>query len=133
MKKFFAEFRAFVSRGNVMDMAVGVIIGGAFSGIVNSFINDVLMPVLGMFLGGVDFASWVIELPNFFGGAAIPLNLGVFINAVINFLVLALAVFVMVRAVNRLHRKQETAPAPAPKPDPQVELLTEIRDLLKKD
>ena len=133
MKKFAKEFREFISRGNVMDMAVGVIIGGAFSGIVSSFISDVMMPILGMFLGGVDFSSWVIALPNLYGGDPTPLNLGVFLNTVVNFLVLALAVFVMVKAVNGLHRKKADAPAPAPKPDPQLALLTEIRDLLKKE
>lgn len=131
MKRFFSEFRAFIARGNVMDMAVGVIVGGAFSAIVNSFIGDILMPVLGIFLGGVDFSSWVISLPNLFGGEAIPMNIGAFLNSVVSFLVLALGVFVMVRAINRMKKKEEAAPAPA-KPDPQVELLTEIRDLLKK-
>lgn len=131
MKAFFSEFRTFIARGSVMDMAVGVIVGGAFSTIVNSFIGDILMPVLGIFLGGVDFSSWVVSLPNLFGGEPIPMNLGLFINNVISFLVLALGVFMMVRALNRMKKKQEEAPAPA-KPDPQVELLTEIRDLLKK-
>ena len=131
MKKFLSEFKTFIARGNVMDMAVGVIVGGAFSGIVNSLINDVLMPVLGIFLGGVDFSAWVIRLPNLYGGEPIPMNLGLFINSVVNFLVLALCVFGIVRLVNRMKKKQEAAPAPA-KPDPQVELLTEIRDLLKK-
>lgn len=131
MKKFFSEFRTFIARGNVMDMAVGVIVGGAFSTIVNSFIGDLLMPVLGIFLGGVDFSSWVILLPNLFGGEAIPMNLGLFLNNVVSFLVLALGVFIMVRMVNRAKKKQEEAPAPV-KPDPQVALLAEIRDLLKK-
>lgn len=131
MKTFLKEFRAFIARGNVMDMAVGVVVGGAFSTIVNSFIGDVLMPVLGIFLGGVDFSSWVVMLPNLFGGEKIPMNLGAFINNVVSFLVLALGVFLLVRALNKLHKAKEEAPAPA-KPDPQVELLTEIRDLLKK-
>ena len=129
---FFSEFKTFIARGNVMDMAVGVIVGGAFSTIVNSFINDLMMPVLGIFLGGVDFSSWVIGLPNLFGGEPIPMNLGVFINNVVNFIVLALCVFVMIRALNRFKKKEEEKPAEPPKPDPQVELLTEIRDLLKK-
>jgi len=132
MKKFMAEFKEFISRGSVMDMAVGVIIGGAFTGIVNSLINDILMPLIGMLLGGVDFSSWVVKLPNLYGGDPIPLNLGVFINTVVNFFVLAIAVFVLVRAVNRFRRKKEAAPAPAPQPDPRIALLTEIRDLLKK-
>ena len=132
MKKFMTEFREFISRGNVMDMAVGVIIGSAFSGIVGSLISDILMPVLGIFLGGVDFSAWVVSLPNLYGGEPVLMNLGMFINTVVNFLVLALAVFLMVRGVNRMRRKKEAATPPAPKTDPQVELLTEIRDLLKK-
>ena len=132
MKKFLSEFKTFIARGNVMDMAVGVIVGGAFSTIVNSFINDLMMPVLGIFLGGVDFSSWVIGLPNLFGGEPIPMNLGAFINNVVNFSVLALCVFVMIRALNRFKKMEEEKPAEPPKPDPQVELLTEIRDLLKK-
>ena len=132
MKKFLEEFKTFISRGNVMDMAVGVIVGGAFSSIVNSFINDLMMPFLGIFLGGVDFSSWVIPLPNLFGGEAIPMNLGLFINNVVNFLVLAFCVFLMVKAINRFKKKEEEKPAEEPKPDPQIELLTEIRDLLKK-
>ena len=107
MKKFLSEFKTFIARGNVMDMAVGVIVGGAFSTIVNSFINDLMMPVLGIFLGGVDFSSWVIGLPNLFGGEPIPMNLGVFINNVVNFIVLALCVFVMIRALNRFKKKEE--------------------------
>lgn len=132
MKKFMTEFREFISRGNVMDMAVGVIIGSAFSGIVGSLISDILMPALGIFLGGVDFSAWVVSLPNLYGGKPVLMNLGMFINTVVNFLVLALAVFLMVRGVNRMRRKKEEVPPPAPKTDPQVELLTEIRDLLKK-
>ncbi len=134
MKKFLSEFKTFIARGNVIDMAVGVIVGGAFSTVSSSVINNVLMPFLGMFLGGVDFSSWAIQLPNLFGGDPIPMNIGLFINDVVNFFVLALCVFVMVRTINRLKKKEAEAPKPAeePKPDPQVELLTEIRDLLKK-
>lgn len=134
MKKFLSEFKTFIARGNVIDMAVGVIVGGAFSTVSSSVINNVLMPFLGMFLGGVDFSSWAIQLPNLFGGDPIPMNIGLFINDVVNFLVLAFCVFVMVRTINRLKKKEAEAPKPAeePKPDPQVELLTEIRDLLKK-
>lgn len=131
MKKFFSEFKTFIARGNVIDMAVGVIVGGAFSTVSSSVINNVLMPFLGMFLGGVDFSSWAIQLPNLFGGEPIPMNIGLFINDVVNFLVLAFCVFIMVRAMNRMKKKEEPK-AEEPKPDPQVELLTEIRDLLKK-
>lgn len=134
MKKFLSEFKTFIARGNVIDMAVGVIVGGAFSTVSSSVINNVLMPFLGMFLGGVDFSSWAIQLPNLFGGDPIPMNIGLFINDVVNFFVLAFCVFVMVRTINRLKKKEEEAPKPTeePKPDPQIELLTEIRDLLKK-
>lgn len=132
MKKFMEEFKTFIARGNVLDMAVGVIIGGAFSAIVSSFINDMLMPVLGIFLGGVDFSSWVISLPNLYGGDPIPMNLGLFINSIVNFLVLAVCVFLIVKAFNKMKKKEEPKAEEPAKPDPQIELLTEIRDLLKK-
>ncbi len=134
-KKFLTEFKEFALKGNVIDLAVGVIIGGAFSTITNSLINDLIMPVIGVFLGGIDFSSWVVQLPNLYGGEAIPMNIGVFINTVINFLVLAMVVFVMVRVINKARaKKEEPAPEPAPEPEPTKEeqLLTEIRDLLKK-
>lgn len=137
-KGFFAEFREFALKGNVIDLAVGVIVGGAFTSITNSLINDVIMPFIGMFLGGVDFSSWVLSLPNLYGGDPIPLNIGVFINTVINFLVLAFVVFLMVKAINKarsIHEKPAPEPEPAPEPDPEPTkeelLLTEIRDLLK--
>lgn len=129
MKKFFTEFKTFINRGNMIDMAVGVIVGGAFSTIVNSLINDIIMPVLGVFLGGVDFSSWVIELKNLYGGDPIPLNIGLFINNVVNFFVLAFCVFLMVKALNKLKKEKPAAP---PAPDAKEELLKEIRDLLKE-
>lgn len=129
MKKFFTEFKTFIHRGNMIDMAVGVIVGGAFSTIVNSLINDIIMPVLGVFLGGVDFSSWIIELKNLYGGDPIPLNIGLFINNVVNFFVLAFCVFLMVKALNKLKKERPAAP---PAPDPKEELLKEIRDLLKE-
>ncbi len=132
MKKFFSEFKTFISRGNVIDMAVGVIVGGAFSTVSKSVIDNLLMPVLGMFLGGVDFSSWVIMLPNFYGGEPIPMQPGLFINDVVNFIVLAFCVFVMIRVINKMKKKEEEAPAAPPAPDPKEVLLTEIRDLLKK-
>ena len=127
MKKFLSEFRTFINKGNMFDMAVGVIVGGAFSTIVNSLINDIIMPILGVVLGGVDFSSWVIPLFNLYGGDPIPLNIGLFINNVVNFLVLALCVFGMVKAVNRVKREKPAAP---PAPDKKEELLEQIRDLL---
>ena len=142
MKKFFNEFREFINKGNVLGLAVGVIIGGAFSTITSSLTNDVIMPIVSIFLGGVDFSSMSVALPTFYNLAedAVPntLNYGNFISAVINFLILAMVVFCIVKAVNRVmdsvKKKEEAAPPPPP-PEPSAEekLLTEIRDLLKKD
>ena len=129
-KGFFGEFKEFIARGNVMDMAVGVIIGGAFSSITTSLINDIIMPVLGIFTSSISFADLAVEV----GGAVI--TYGNFIQAVLNFLVMALVVFCLVKAMNSFHKKKEEAPAaPAPEPEPSAEekLLTEIRDLLKKN
>ena len=129
-KGFFGEFKEFIARGNVMDMAVGVIIGGAFSSITASLINDIIMPVLGIFTSSISFADLAVEV----GGAVI--TYGNFVQAVLNFLVMALVVFCLVKAMNSFHKKKEEAPAaPAPEPEPSAEekLLTEIRDLLKKD
>ncbi|WP_297986744.1 large-conductance mechanosensitive channel protein MscL [uncultured Oscillibacter sp.] len=126
---FFGEFKQFIARGNVMDMAVGVIIGGAFSSITTSLINDIIMPILGIFTGSISFADMAVEV----NGAVI--GYGNFIQAVLNFLVMAFVVFCLVRTINRLHRKKEAAPAapPAPpEPSNEEKLLTEIRDLLKE-
>ena len=127
-KGFFGEFKAFIARGNVMDMAVGVIIGGAFSAITTSLINDIIMPLLGIFTGSISFAEMAVE-----GNGAL-IGYGNFIQAILNFLVMAFVVFCMVKAMNSFHRKKEEAPAePAPEPEPSNEekLLMEIRDLLK--
>ncbi len=125
MKAFIEEFKAFALRGNVLDLAVGVIIGGAFTSIVNSLVNDVFTPVLGILTGGVDFSS----LSFGFKGAQI--MVGNFINAIVSFLLVAFSIFLFVKAINRLTKKaKEEAPSPAP--DPQVELLREIRDLLQE-
>lgn len=127
------EFKAFIAKGNAMSLAVGVIIGGAFSTITSSLTNDIIMPVVSMFLGGVDFSAWKLTLPQLFGEAAEPitLNYGTFISTVINFLILALVVFWMVKVFNRFQRKKEEAPPAPPEPSPEEVLLTEIRDLLK--
>lgn len=123
---FFAEFKTFIARGNVMDMAVGVIIGGAFSNITNSLINDIVMPVLGVFTSSVSFADLALEI-----GPAI-ITYGNFIQAVLNFLIMAFVVFCLVKALNRFHKKKEAAPPPPPPgPSAEEQLLTEIRDLLK--
>ncbi len=126
---FFAEFKTFIARGNVMDMAVGVIIGGAFSNITNSLINDIVMPLLGILTGSISFAELQVNI-----GPAV-VTYGNFIQAVLNFLVMAFVVFCLVKAINSFHRRKDEAPAapPAP-PEPSKEelLLTEIRDLLKE-
>ena len=111
MKKFMNEFKEFVSRGNVMDMAVGVIIGGAFTAIVNSLVNDVMMPVLSLITGGLDFSKLCIALGE--GEGAATLNYGAFIAAVINFLLIALVIFVLIKTINKFSEKKEEAPAPA--------------------
>lgn len=126
MKKFMEEFKQFIARGNVMDMAVGVIIGGAFSAITTSLINDIIMPLLGIFTGSISFA----ELSFTVNGAVIAY--GNFVQAVLNFLVMAFVVFCLVKAINRFHRKKETAPPAPPEPSAEEKLLTEIRDLLKE-
>ena len=125
MKKFMSEFKAFIARGNVMDLAVGVIIGGAFSAITTSLINDIIMPLLGILTSSVSFADLSVTI----GGAVV--TYGNFIQAVLNFLVMAFVVFCLVKALNKLHRKKEEAPPPPPAPSAEEVLLTEIRDLLK--
>ena len=124
---FFAEFKTFIARGNVMDMAVGVIIGGAFSNITNSLINDIVMPVLGIFTSSVSFADLQMSI-----GPAV-ITYGNFIQAVLNFLIMAFVVFCLVKTMNSFHKKKEAAPPPPP-PGPSAEekLLTEIRDLLRE-
>jgi len=132
VRKFFKEFKEFAVKGNVIDLAVGVIIGAAFSKIVSSVVNDIAMPFIGMFIGGIDFKHWVIELPQLFNRAeAITMNLGVFINTVIEFIILSFIIFLFVKAINRIKKKKEDAPGPEPTPSNEEVLLTEIRDLLK--
>lgn len=128
MKKFMEEFKQFIARGNVMDMAVGVIIGGAFSNITTSLINDVIMPLLGILTGSVSFAALSITV----NGAVIAY--GSFLQAVLNFLIMAFVVFCMMKALNKLHHKKEEPKAPPAPPEPSSEekLLREIRDLLKE-
>ena len=129
MKQFLSEFKTFIARGNVMDLAVGVIIGGAFSNITNSLVNDILNPILGIIAGDNEaLAALAVQLPG--GGA---LMVGNFINAGLNFLIMAFAVFCLVKALNRLHRKKEETPPAPPQPSAEEKLLTEIRDLLKEN
>ena len=138
-KGFLAEFKQFIARGNVLDLSVGVIIGGAFSTITGSLTADVIMPILSIFLGGVDFSAMQVTLPNLFGVVSETpntLNYGNFINAVINFIIMAFVVFCIVKFFNSLHRKKEAeapaAPPAPPEPSAEEKLLTEIRDLLKE-
>jgi len=120
------EFKEFINRGNVMDLAVAVIIGGAFGAIVNSLINDIIMPLIGVILGGVDFTGLSLVV----GDATI--LYGNFIQAIVNFLVIAFSVFLVVRAANSAKKEEEPEDAMDPEPSAEVQLLTEIRDLLKE-
>ena len=140
MKKFLEEFKKFAMRGNVIDLAVGVVVGGAFGKITTSLVNDIIMPAVSMLTGGINFSDWKLVLKKAVIengeeiAAAVTVNYGTFISVIIDFIILAFAVFCMVKAINSLHRKKEEAPAapPAP-PEPSAEekLLTEIRDLLR--
>jgi large conductance mechanosensitive channel len=134
--KMFKEFKEFIARGNVFELAVGIVIGAAFGAIVKSFVDDLLMPVLGIFTGGLDFTNLFIALDGgnyatlaeaMEAGAA-TVNYGLFINAVINFVIVAFALFLIIREVNKMEK--EEAPAPPPGPTKEEVLLTEIRDLL---
>jgi large conductance mechanosensitive channel len=126
------EFKQFAMRGNVVDMAVGIIIGAAFGKIVSSLVNDVIMPPIGLLLGGVDFSSFMITLKQAMGDVpAVTLNYGVFINTVIDFVIVAFAIFMVIKGMNRMKKKEEEAPAAPPAPTKQETLLAEIRDLLK--
>ncbi len=134
------EFREFAMRGNVIDLAVGIILGAAFTTIVNSLVNDLIMPPLGLLIGGIDFSSFFVTLK---GGSyptleaakaagAVTINYGLFVNAVIRFVIVAFAIFILVKQVNRLRLNEPPAePAPPPEPPRQEVLLAEIRDFLK--
>ena len=148
-KGIIAEFKEFALQGNLFDMAVGVLIGGVFKDLVSSFTNNIIMPIIGIFTGSVDFSSWKVALPSLFGNKLDPetgeeiinyLNVGNFISSIITFLILAWVIFLMIKGMNKLRAKAkkaketEEAAAPAAPPEPSAEekLLTEIRDLLKK-
>lgn len=122
---FIAEFKAFIQRGNVMDMAVGVIIGAAFKAIIDSLVNDILMPFIGIFVGKDSFSSL-----NFTVAGAV-INFGSFISAIINFIIMALVVFLIIRFFNRIHKKEEADKEPAA-PSKEEVLLTEIRDAIRE-
>ncbi len=141
---FWKEFKEFAVKGNMFDMAIGVIIGAVFKDLVTSFTDNIIMPIVNIFTGSIDFSAWKIKLPSLFGekldeaGEVVYnyLNVGNFISSVISFLILALVIFMMVKGMNKLRErgKKEEAAAPAAPPAPTKEevLLTEIRDLLKK-
>ena len=139
MKKFLSEFKEFALRGNVLDMAIGVVIGGAFGKITTSLVNDVIMPLVGMLIGGIDLVQLDIVLkPAVMNGdkvvtEAVTLGIGTFLTTIIDFILVALVIFLMIKAINRFHKKKEEAPGPEePKGPTSEELLTEIRDLLKE-
>lgn len=135
---FFAEFRKFISRGSVVDMAVGIAAGAAFTAIINSFVNDIINPIIGLLVGGIDFSSLQIVLkPATETTEAVAIRYGLFINSIISFILIAFALFLMVKAFNKLKESakkkeaEQAAAAPAA-PPADVQLLTEIRDLLKE-
>jgi large conductance mechanosensitive channel len=132
------EFREFAMRGNVVDLAVGIIIGAAFGAIITSLVNDLIMPIIGFVTGGMDFSKFAYELkPATVGAdgkevAAVTINYGKFINYILTFAIVAFAMFLLVKGMNQLRRKEEASPPPPPAPGPQEKLLAEIRDLLAK-
>jgi large conductance mechanosensitive channel len=125
-EKMLKEFRDFIDRGNVIDLAIAVIIGGAFGAIITSLVNDIIMPLIGVILGGLDFAALSIQV----GEATI--LYGSFIQAIVNFLIIAFVLFLIVRSYNKLQKEQEAAPPLPPEASPEETLLTEIRDLLRE-
>ena len=126
------EFKEFIMRGNVIDLAVGIVIGAAFGKIVSSLVADIIMPPLGLLIGGVNFTELKVVLgPPLSGGEPVTLNYGNFIQVLFDFVIVAFAIFLVVKMVNRLKRKQAEAPAVPPAPTKDQVLLTEIRDLLK--
>jgi large conductance mechanosensitive channel len=134
---FFSEFKAFAMRGNVVDLAVGVVIGAAFGKIVSSLVDNVIMPPIGYLIGGIDFSDLVLNVGSpvtdakgvVTGGAVI--HYGAFLNTIFQFIIVAIAIFLVVKLMNRLMRKQAQEPTPPPAPSAEVTLLGEIRDLLK--
>lgn len=128
----FKEFKEFAMRGNVMDLAIGVVIGGAFGAIVTSLVNDIIMPLVGTLLGRVDFKDMKTVLaPADATHPAVTLNYGIFINTIINFVIIAFSIFMVVKAINRMRRTEPEAPAEPPAPTTEERLLTEIRDAIR--
>lgn len=141
MRKFFADFKAFAMRGNVVDMAVGIIIGAAFGKIVSSLVGDIIMPGVGLLIGGVDFSDLAITLKHAVVDAAgkevspaVLIRYGAFIQVVLDFIIVAFAIFMVIKGITALQNKKEVAAVPEPpKPTPDQALLTEIRDILQKN
>ncbi|GAA0681873.1 MULTISPECIES: large-conductance mechanosensitive channel protein MscL [Clostridium] len=136
MKKFIEDFKAFALKGNVLDLAVGVVIGGAFNKIVSSLVNDIIMPVVGLLTGGVNFKEFTVVLVEATeSSAAVTLNLGMFIQNIVDFLIISLSIFVFIKVITRFEkkRKEEVREVVEEKTPADIELLTEIRDLLKKE
>lgn len=134
---FFQDFKAFAMRGNVMDMAVGVIIGGAFGKIITSVVSDIIMPPIGLLVGGVNFTDlkWEMKPAQEIDGVmqeAVTLNYGNFLQTAFDFIIIAISIFIFIRLISKLSRKKEEAPAAPPAPSKEEVLLTEIRDLLKE-
>jgi large conductance mechanosensitive channel len=125
-----SEFKAFAMRGNVMDLAIGVVIGAAFGKIVSSLVDQMIMPPIGLLIGGVDFSAykWILKAAGPDGKGEVAIQFGAFFNTIIQFAIVALAIFLVIKLMNRLIKKEEAAPAPPPA---DVVLLTEIRDLLR--
>jgi large conductance mechanosensitive channel len=131
--KWLQEFKTFAVRGNVVDMAVGIVIGAAFGKIVSSFVADVIMPPIGLLIGGVDFSKLVITIKKATETtAAVTLNYGNFIQTIIDFVIIAFAIFMVIKAINTLKRKEAAKPSEPPLPSAEVILLTDIRDILRK-
>lgn len=131
--KWLQEFKTFAVRGNVTDMAVGIVIGAAFGKIVSSFVADVIMPPIGLVIGGIDFGNLVVTLKEATDKtAAVTLNYGKFIQTIIDFTIIAFAIFMVVKAINTLKRKEAAKPSEPTLPSPEVMLLTDIRDILRK-
>jgi large conductance mechanosensitive channel len=127
------EFKAFIMRGNVLELAVAVIVAGAFGGVVASFTNDIILPPLGLLLGDVDFSALAITLKEATADTeAVELRYGKFIQSIIDFVIIAFAIFMVLKAYNNMQKKKEEAPAAPPAPSNEEKLLAEIRDLLKK-
>ncbi|MGH8121861.1 MAG: large-conductance mechanosensitive channel protein MscL [Rudaea sp.] len=129
-----SDFKAFVMRGSVVDLAVGVVIGAAFGKIVTSLVDNIIMPPIGLLIGGVDFSAWkwILKAAGADGKGEVAIQVGTFFNTIIQFLIIAAAIFVVIQLLNKMIKKEAAAPAPPPEPTTSEKLLTEIRDSLKK-